>query len=381
MRVLLVGHTYTVGVNRDKIDQLARCPGIELTLVVPSRWPHTLRIFQADPPTSSAYRLQTLHTLFEGRETRYVYFPEMSMGMRDISPDIIHIEQGPWALVHTQALLVKRFFAPRAKVIFFTWWNIEYKLSSLSRVIEWYNFRNSDWAIAGNQDAASLLKKHGFRKGISVLPQLGVDPDTYRRMEVSHLRAQLGLEGCFVIGFVGRLQRQKGLDSLLRAFAHLGNNPHLVLVGNGDFQPILLRKVAELEIDHRVHFLDVVPHKEVPKYMSAFDVMVLPSRTTPHWKEQFGHVLIEAMSCETPVIGSDSGEIPNVIGDAGFIFPEGDAEALADAIRTLMRDENLRRDLARRGRERVLQHYTHERIAQETHRIYCELLGQDPSHD
>jgi glycosyltransferase involved in cell wall biosynthesis len=87
------------------------------------------------------------------------------------------------------------------------------------------------------------------------------------------------------------------------------------------------------------------------------------------------------MACETPVIGSDSGEIPNVIGDAGFVFPEGDAQALADAIGLLMQDDGRRQDLARRGRERVLQCYTHERIAQETYRVYCQLLGQEPRHD
>lgn len=380
MRVLFIGHTYTVGVNRDKIALLSRYPDVELTLIVPHRWPHTLRTFQADPHTSDTYHLQTLSTLFEGRETRYVYFPEMTMGMQNFRPDIIHVEQGPWALVHTQALLAKRFFALQAKTVFFTWWNIEYKLSPLGRAIEWYNFRNSDWAIAGNHDAASLLKKHGFRKGISILPQLGVDPDAYRRIEVDDLRAQLGLEDDFVIGFVGRLKRQKGLDTLLEAFAHLDDNSHLVLVGRGDFQPTLLRKAAELKIDHRIHFPGVVPHKEVAKYMNTLDVLILPSRTTPHWKEQFGHVLIEAMACETPVIGSDSGEIPNVIGDAGLIFPEGDAEALTGAIRRLMQDEDLRRDLARRGRERVLQHYTHERIAQETYYVYCKLLGQEPCH-
>ena len=61
------------------------------------------------------------------------------------------------------------------------------------------------------------------------------------------------------------------------------------------------------------------------------DVSVLPSLTRPNWKEQFGRTLAEAMSCETPVIGSDSGEIPHVIGDAGLIFKEGDAQALAGA--------------------------------------------------
>jgi len=376
MRVLFVGHTYTVGINRDKIDLLSRRPDVELTLIVPRRWPHTLRIFHVDPSTSKTYRLRALDTLFEGRETRYVYFPEMTMGIQNLRPDIIHVEQGPWALVHSQALLAKRVFAPWAKTIFFTWWNVEYKLSPLGRAIEWYNFRNSDWAIAGNQDAAWLLERHGFRKGISVLPQLGVDPDTYRRLGVNDLQTQLGLEGCFVVGFVGRLKQQKGLDTLLEAFARLDNDPHLVLVGKGDFQPTLLQRAAELNIDHRLHIPGVVSHREVVRYLNIFDVLVLPSRTTPHWKEQFGHVLIEAMACETPVIGSDSGEIPNVIGDAGLIFPEGDVEALADAIGRLMRDEDLRRDLAHRGRERVLQHYTHQRIAEETVAIWRELLQE-----
>ena len=376
MRVLFVGHTYTVSINRDKIDQLSRFPDVELVLIIPHHWPHTLRTFQADPHTSDTYHLQTLRTLLEGRETRYVYFPEVTMEMRNFQPDIIHIEDGPWSLVHTQALLSKRLFAPRAKIIFFTWWNVEYKLSLLARAIEQYNFRNSDWAIAGNQDAALLLEEHGFRRRISVLPQLGVDPGTYRHLNVNALKTQLGLGGKFIIGFVGRLKQQKGLDTLVEAFARIDNESQLVLVGKGDFRTSLLQKAAELEVNDRVHSLGVVPHSRVPEYMNTFDVLILPSRTTPHWKEQFGHVLIEAMACETPVIGSDSGEIPNVIGDAGLIFPEGDAEALANAIRRLMQDEDLRRDLARRGRERVLTHYTHQRIAEETVAIWRKLLDQ-----
>jgi glycosyltransferase involved in cell wall biosynthesis len=378
MRVLVVGHTYTVGANRGKLHHLAKCGGVDLSLTIPQRWPHALTVFTADPHLSDAYELHSRRTLFEGRETRYVYFPDVTAGIRATSPDIVQVDDGPWSLVCMQVLAAKRALAPKSKSLFFTWWNIDYELSRLARAVEAFNFRHADWAIAGNRDAAQLLAQHGFTKGISVLPQLGVDPNVFQRLDVAALRSRLGLKESFVVGFVGRLTHQKGLDTLLQAFAGLGGLPHLVLVGGGELEQRLVSLAAGLHIGARFHLLGVIPHEEVPKYLSLFDTLVLPSRTMPHWKEQFGHVLIEAMACEVPVIGSDSGEIPNVIGDAGIIFPEGDAEALGEAIRSLMRDEGLRRELGRRGRRRVIQHYTNERIAHETYAIYCRLLGQQP---
>jgi glycosyltransferase involved in cell wall biosynthesis len=106
------------------------------------------------------------------------------------------------------------------------------------------------------------------------------------------------------------------------------------------------------------------------------DVMVLPSLTTKFWKEQFGHVLIEAFACETPVIGSSSAEIPNVIGEAGLIAPEGDAAALRDALARLMGDAGLRAALARRGRERALAHYTNRKIAEADLAFFEEVAGR-----
>ena len=105
------------------------------------------------------------------------------------------------------------------------------------------------------------------------------------------------------------------------------------------------------------------------------DAMALPSLTRKNWKEQFGRVLIEAMACEMPVIGSDSGEIPNVIGDAGLVTPEGDAQALAAALARLGADPALRADLARRGRQRVLDRFTQEQVARRTAALYQEVLS------
>jgi glycosyltransferase involved in cell wall biosynthesis len=94
------------------------------------------------------------------------------------------------------------------------------------------------------------------------------------------------------------------------------------------------------------------------------DVMVVPSQTRLFWKEQFGHVLIEAMACEVPVIGSDSAEVPNVIGDAGLVCPEGDVATLRGALTRMATSPELRRQLGYAGRKRVLQLYTHDILAQ-----------------
>jgi len=102
----------------------------------------------------------------------------------------------------------------------------------------------------------------------------------------------------------------------------------------------------------------------------------LPSLTRPNWKEQFGRVLIEAMACGVPVIGSDSGEIPNVIGDAGLIFPEGDIVALRDSIARMLADPERRARYAEAGRQRVLAEFTQAQIAAATVRVYREILLQ-----
>ncbi len=101
--------------------------------------------------------------------------------------------------------------------------------------------------------------------------------------------------------------------------------------------------------------------------------MVLPSLTRPNWKEQFGRVLCEAMACETPVIGSNSGEIPYVIDDAGLVFQEGNSQELAACVRRLLDDPQLYATLATKGRQRVLENYTQEQIAKQTYEVYLEM--------
>jgi len=177
------------------------------------------------------------------------------------------------------------------------------------------------------------------------------------------------------VGFVGRFSPEKGLDTLIKSVSLLSDDCVLVLVGSGPEEVKLKAMVDRLGLSARVRWVPWVESSEVPEYMNAFDVLVLPSRTRRNIKEQFGRMLIEAMGCETCVVGSDSGEIPQVIGNAGLVFAEGNEQELAERLQRLMDDPALCQSLRRRGRQRVLEKFTYFRIAERTVGFYRNITS------
>jgi glycosyltransferase involved in cell wall biosynthesis len=180
--------------------------------------------------------------------------------------------------------------------------------------------------------------------------------------------------GPFVIGFAGRLVPEKGLELLIDATA--GVDGALVrMVGNGPMYEQLRRRAiarsVQLEIDTSVK------HEQMAAAYAGFDVLVLPSLTRATWAEQFGRVLVEALWCGVPVIGSDSGEIPWVINATrgGLVVPEGDVAALRDAIVRLRDSPSLRRELADQGRERVGELFSVQAVGRELDRSLRQAAG------
>jgi len=174
------------------------------------------------------------------------------------------------------------------------------------------------------------------------------------------------------VGFAGRLVEEKGADLLLDAVAGMPG-VRVEILGSGPMRPVLERQAALPALSGRVAFLGTLPSPRMPEFYHRLDVLVLPSRSRPNWIEQFGRVLVEAMACGVPVVGSTCGEIPHVIGDAGLIFPEGDVEALRECLERLRADASLRAELARRGRERVLAQFTQAQVAAQTVEVYRGL--------
>ena len=127
----------------------------------------------------------------------------------------------------------------------------------------------------------------------------------------------------------------------------------------------------------RVNFLGFVPHVETPRYLSAFDLLIVPSETQPNWKEQFGRVITEAMASGTPVIGSSSGEIPNLIqkSNGGLVFAEKDADELAESLRSLMTQNDLRGKYAENGRNWVEREVSLSAVAKKMAATLTEVSG------
>jgi glycosyltransferase involved in cell wall biosynthesis len=209
-----------------------------------------------------------------------------------------------------------------------------------------------------------------------------VDVKSFLPSGGSQIRTQEGLRG-FVFGYYGRLVPEKGVrDFVEAALRFLAGKERRVatffIVGSGPEREWLARRVGATPwADHFV-FREKVSHDAVGEALAASDVVVVPSRTVPRWKEQFGRVIIEALACGVPVIGSDSGEIPVLIEKTGggLTFPESDSEAFAERMEALWRDPALRQDLAEKGRSSVLARYSLEAVAAQLREALLKAAGR-----
>jgi len=367
MRVLMVSKALVVGAYQRKAEEIARL-GVDLTVLVPPAW-HDRRGRQvAKPVHTQGYTYRTAPIRFNGNFHLH-YYPTLARELDALRPDVLHMDEEPYNLATWLAL--RAAAARRVPATFFTWQNLDRRYPFPFARFEQDNYRRAPIAIAGNQDAAGVLRAKGYAGMIAVIPQFGVDPAIFTPADT-----ETGSPSSFRIGYAGGLLPEKGLDDLLRACATLDGALVLTLAGEGEAQPALAALAAELGIGDRVRFAGRAESTAMPAFYRSLDAVVLPSRTTPGWKEQFGRVLVEAMACRVPVVGSDSGEIPHVIGDAGLIFPEGDVAALALHLRALMDDPSLRQRLGQAGRQRVLARFTMARIAAETVAVYATLAGQ-----
>ncbi len=387
MRILVASHTYIVDLNCEKLRALAALsPTVEVTVIVPRRWrPGGVqnRLIEPQPQQEGRFRIVPVSNFSENNQGLLCFGLELITLLRQFKPQIIQVEQGSKAIAYAQMISLNRLLGLQAKNVFFTWWNLPYELKFPVSLLERYTLRQTDGVIVGNQDGADILRQRGYDGPMQVMPQLGVDQQLFQPQPQPELAQSLGIDPEeFVIGFVGRFVTEKGLLTLLQAVTMLGDRPwKLLLLGRGPLQETLQEKAEQAGIGDRLIWLESVPHDAVPHYINLMQTLVLPSETTYQfktltaagWKEQFGHVLIEAMACRVPVIGSDSGEIPHVIGEAGLIFPEGKAAALADCLQKLIDQPQVRTDLAQRGHERALTHYTNRALAQQQLAFYQSL--------
>ncbi len=367
MRVLMISKACLVGAYQRKLEEIARFPDIELMVVVPPLWRDGSRVIRLERAHTAGYELVVEPIACSGSFHLHFY-PRLRGRLRAFAPDVVHVDEEPYNFATFHALRMAKGFG--ARVLWFSWQNLNRNYPLPFRLVENYNLRRADYAIAGSSGAAAVWREKGYRGRLAVIPQFGVDPELFTPRPGGRDPAR-----GFLVGYVGRLVPEKGVDLLLEAAAGMDVGWRLAIVGAGTERGHLETLVRRRGLAGRVSFEGQIPSMRMPAFYRELDALVLPSRSRPNWVEQFGRVLIEAMACGVPVVGSDCGEIPNVVGHAGLIFPEEDTEALRERLMCLGRDLDLWADLARRGRQRVLAHFTQAQVAAQTVAVYRELAG------
>ena len=368
MHVVMVSKALVVGAYQRKAEEIARL-GVRLTVLVPPSWRDRRGRQTATAQFVDGYTYRMLPIVANGSFHLHFY-PTLGRELARLRPDLLHMDEEPYNLATYLALAA----AQRQGIpsLFFTWQNLMRSYPPPFRWWEQANYRRARHALAGNAAAASVLRAKGYRGPLTILPQFGVDPALFAPCDEAH-GGEAQHEGVLRVGYAGGLVPEKGLDLLVDACAGLDVPWRLTLAGEGEARGALIEQAARLGVGERVHILPRVASHTMPAFYHDLDVLVLPSRTRPNWMEQFGRVLIEAMACGVAVVGSDSGEIPNVIGDAGLIFAEGDVAALRGYLHELAHDPARRAALGAAGRARVLAHFTMGQIAAATVAVYRQM--------
>jgi len=352
--LLSVAHSYCVALNRRLADAIARLAtrDWEVTAVAPSAFAGDLGPISLEHSRDERCRLEGIRVIGSRSPHLFLYGTRLRSLMNE-RWDLIHSWEEPYVLAGGQVA----FWSPAATpLVFFTDQNNPKNYPPPFCWIENYCVhRSSGWIAAGSTVTRALLPRPGYdARPHRIIPH-GVDlesfhPDQQARKAIRE-RLEWSVDGPPVVGFLGRFVPEKGLSLLTSVLDNLKSPWRAILVGGGVMEP-QLRQWARAYPD-RVRIVTGVRHDQVPAYLNAMDLMCAPSQTTPRWREQFGRMLIEAFACGVPVVASDSGEIPNVVGPAGTIVAESDQNAWLTAIGELLENPAQRIRFARFGLERA----------------------------
>ncbi len=355
-RLLVVSHPCEVDVNRAVYRLLSRKYGVDLHLVIPvyardrdacapiDREPFRATILDLQGPHARLDRAPGLTDIIRREKPTHILVDAeaASMIVRDVGDAAEAVGSRVWVLSTENR--TRHFIREGAAGLvqgrpalavggLLAWWLLRSARRRLDRV-----FTICD-------DGSAAMAHLGFAGRITKIP-LGFDPELFYRQPpeaIGATRLRLGLQ-TRTLAYFGRLLPGKGVHLLIEALATMTDVPWTLLMDrfSVSYSPYESPYQAEVNAlitrrglrDRIVHF--EATHREIADYMNAADLVVLPSLVTPTFKEQYGRVIPEAMACGAVVLASTSGALPELIGDAGFVFPAGDLAALTARLRELL---------------------------------------------
>jgi glycosyltransferase involved in cell wall biosynthesis len=369
--VVSIAHSAVArGSSRLRYCPIAAMNRSHFTLVVPARWREYGRWLLAEPAEFELdMRVLPIRLPAAGPAKWYLhYYRGLGRLLGELRPDVVHLWEEPWSVVALQAIVLRELFLPNMAVVLEADQNILRRLPPPFEQIRRYTLRRTDALIVRGNDALAVARAVGYR-GPAVTVEYCVDGSIFNALDRDSARCALGVPG-FVIGYVGRFIAAKGLAKAISALAQCRAKATLFLLGDGPDAEPLLAHARALGIPDQVRFLPPCPPAQVAEFMRGIDVLVLLSQTTRTWKEQFGRVIMEAQACGTPVIGSDSGSIPSVIGGGGWIVGEDDVPALKALLDRLANDPDEIAAKAIEGLAQVARRFTPEKVAADLREVY-----------
>ena len=225
---------------------------------------------------------------------------------------------------------------------------------------------NADKVIFVSNALLNKAKSLSYSGTNAVVIPNGIDPKIFKPLDKEKIKRELGLNKK-VVGYVGNLKYVKRADKFSEIFENIAlkQEVEFLVVGDGELRENVEKECRQKSL--KVKFLGRVPNDEVPYYMNAMDVMILPSRN-----EGFGAVIIEAQACGVPVVGSSNGGIPEAIGDGGIVIEEGEdfEKRFADAVVELLKNP-IERDYLR---EKALE-YSWENVVKKEIDVFNTILN------
>jgi glycosyltransferase involved in cell wall biosynthesis len=367
-RVLIASHTYAEPSTRGKLRALA-AHGLDLTVAVPQQWrdPVLGRLRESSWERQQALELFPIPVQQPGDVLRARFGARaLATLVRDKRPELIQIEAEPETSLAAQVVRLASHL--RVPAVLATTANVDGDRSWLGGLRRRRTLRRLRGALAASAGAARLVRRDAPGLPVEIVPTQG----TAAPAAPAHLEHE-GL----AIGFVGRLVQQRGLDTLLQALAqHRHAAWRLTIVGEGPERERLEHLASELRLAARIRWAGALPL--LRELWPEMDILVVPSRPTAGWNEPTGEAVAEAMAHEVPVIGSDTGVLPELIADGGLVTPPGEAGALAEALGQLF-DPAVRGTMARAARARALRLFSNEAVAERTLAFWHSLLDTAPA--
>lgn len=364
MRVLRIYHSAVVDEYRERERLLRARHGHIVHVVCPPAWREGGRLV-----SPSAHPDTPVHLVgVRGRRVPnlFWYAPAgLRRVLREVRPQIVDIHEEPYSLAMAGVLRAIGREAPHAKICVYTAQNLLKTYPPPFRWIERRALASAAAAYPCSTEAGERLLAQGFRGSLHVMP-----------LGVTVLPAAPRSPGGTRVGFVGRLEPYKGGMISIRAFAQAANgaDASLEVIGAGSEEVALRREAEATGLRDRVVFTGALSQDETLARIGRFDVLLVPSLTTPTWKEQFGRVAAQAMAAGTAVIASDCGSLREVVGDYGRLVPEGDVNAFAAALQTLLREPSRLAALGERGRQHAQKSLSWEYVSDRVDKMYREAL-------